>query len=268
MPYAKSKDVDIYYEAHGEGYPLIFIHGGGGNTMAWYQQVPYFSKKYKVITVDLRGFKYSRCPENLVHPQYFADDMRAVLDAEKAPHAAFICQSLGAWAGLRVAVQTPERVSLLFINGSPTPVYSEENDRVLERANGFFMGGDFARGTGVGWNRQTVAERPEMLFLYGQIKSLNPEPGFNSYTMADASTRVQPGELEGFEIPTIVCGGSHDDFLNPRSHFHAASLIPGAETHTFPDSGHSAYFEHAREFNEVLDAYLKRVLPARGVQAG
>ena len=248
-----------YYEVHGTGHPLIFIHGGGGNTMAWFQQVPYFSRKYKVITVDLRGFKHSTCAPEFVHPKYFADDIRAIMDAEGLASAAFICQSLGAWAGLRIAVQTPERVSCLFVNGSPTPAYSDENWRVIDRANGFFMGGGFGRGSGVGWSRKVAEERPELIFLYSQIKALNPP--FNSRTMEDDSIKVHPADLEGYRIPTTIAGGAHDDFLNPQSHFHAASLIPGADTYTFRDAGHSAYFETADEFNAVVDEFLSRHVP-------
>lgn len=260
MPTIEVKDAKLYYEVHGTGYPVIFIHGGGGNTMAWFQQVAYFRDKYKVITVDLRGFKNSTCAPEHVHPVHFADDMRAIMDAEGLPHAAYCCQSLGAWAGLRIAVQTPDRVSCLFVNGSPTPAYSEENWRVIQRANPIFLGDDFKRGTGVGWNRQTLKDRPELVFLYTQIKALNPP--FDSRTMEDDSIKVHPEDLRGYKVPTLIAGGSHDDFLNPESHFHAASLIPGAETYTFADAGHSAYFETADEFNAVLDDYLRKHVPA------
>ena len=256
MPIIAVENARLYYEVHGTGYPLIFIHGGGGNTMAWFQQVPYFAQAYKVITVDLRGFKNSICAPEFVHPQFFASDVRAIMDVEGLPHAAFVCQSLGAWAGLRLAVQSPERVTCLFINGSPTPAYSEQNWAVIKRANPIFLGDDFKRGTGVGWNRQTLRDYPELVFLYTQIKALNPP--FNSLTMEDDSIKVLPADLEGYKIPTVIAGGSHDDFLNPQSHFHSASLIPDCGTYTFANAGHSTYFETAKEFNAVVDEFLKQ----------
>lgn len=262
MPYANTPDVRLYYEVHGAGYPVIFIHGGGGNTMAWFQQVPFFARQYKVITVDLRGFKHSRCAPELVHPRFFPDDMRAILDAEGEPEAAFVCQSLGAWAGLPIAVRTPGRVSCLFVNGSPTPAYSEQSWRVIRRADGIFLSKGGERDTAIGWNRRTAAERPEVTFLYSRIKALNPP--FNSTTMMDDSVKVLPEEFAGYRVPTLIAGGVHDDFLNPESHFHVASLIPGAETHTFADAGHSAYFETPGEFNAVLDAFLRRYVSAAG----
>ena len=69
MPTINVENTKLYYEVHGDGYPVFFIHGGGGNTMAFFQQVPFFARDYKVITVDLRGFKNSICEPEFGHPQ-------------------------------------------------------------------------------------------------------------------------------------------------------------------------------------------------------
>jgi len=74
MPIIKTPGVNLYYEVHGEGHPVFFVHGGGGNTMCWFQQVPFFQHHYKAITVDMRGFKQSHCAPELIHPRYFPDD--------------------------------------------------------------------------------------------------------------------------------------------------------------------------------------------------
>ena len=68
MPTIRRDGVQLYYEVHGEGYPLVFIHGGGGNTMAFYQQVPYFRRNYKVITVDLRYRPFRTSSSNVSKP--------------------------------------------------------------------------------------------------------------------------------------------------------------------------------------------------------
>lgn len=269
MPYATSGDVDIYYEVHGTGYPVIFAHGGGGNTMCWYQQVAEFAARYTVITVDLRGFKNSICTPEQSHPRHYPDDMRAVMNAEGIDDAAFVCQSLGAWAGLPLAVRSPERVSCLVINGSPTPAYSPRNWEVLTAAGDTFNashGGDRGAGHGaaVGWNRATVAERPDLFFLYSQIKSLNP--GFDARTMQADDVKLHPADFEGYRVPTLMAGGSHDDFLTPTSHLHVATLIPGAVPYTFENSGHSAYFETPGEFNAVVSGFLAESLTPVGAR--
>ncbi len=263
MPQINVQDAKLYYEVHGDGYPLIFIHGGGGNTMAWFNQVAFFAQHYKVITVDLRGFKNSPCLPELAHPRYYHDDILAVLDAEGLKHAAFICQSLGAWAGLAIAVRSPERVSCLYINGSPTPAYSEENWRVLKKGSDVFMGGTFGRGAGIGWNRETLQSKPELVLLYSQIKALNPLPGFDSATMMDDTVKLHPEDFTNYRVPTIITGGAHDDFLVPGSHEHTATLIPGCATYTYAAAGHSAYFETPQAFNQVVAGFLNKHLPSK-----
>lgn len=261
MATAKAHDgVEIYYEVHGEGQsgnePLVFVHGGGGNTAVWYQQVPYFAKTHRVITVDLRGFKNSACPAEQIHPRHFPGDILSILDAQGIEKANMVCQSLGAWAGLPLAVRHPERVRRLFISGSPTPLFNPPSWEVLDKATKVF---DFQQGAmrtkGIGWNRATLRDRPEVTFLYSQLKALNPT-GFRAATMTDESVRVQPAELAGYAVPTMICGGTHDDFLTPTVHFSVAEAIPGCRVYTFKDAGHSPYFESAPEYNQVLRDFL------------
>uniref|UniRef100_A0A9E7ZTP4 Alpha/beta hydrolase n=1 Tax=Bosea sp. NBC_00436 TaxID=2969620 RepID=A0A9E7ZTP4_9HYPH len=258
MPTISNEGSKLYYEVHGEGHPVFFIHGGGGNTIAWFQQVPFFSRKYKAITVDLRGFKNSPCPPELSHPRFYRSDMLAIMEAENLAEAAFVCQSLGAWAGLAIAAKSPERVSCLYINGSPTPAYSEENWGVLRHGSDVFMQPSGGRGDGIGWNRKLIEKNPATHFLYQQIKQLNPSPKFDSNKMMDDSIKLHPRDFEGYAVPTMISGGDHDDFLIPGSHIHTATLIPGCETYTYRDAGHSAYFETPDAFNAVVDQFLAR----------
>ncbi|NUU65488.1 alpha/beta hydrolase [Enterobacteriaceae bacterium BIT-l23] len=253
MPFIQKEDATIYYEVHGEGFPVIFVHGGGGNTLCWFQQVPYFSRRYKVITVDLRGFKNSRCDPQYAHPRYYPDDIRAIMDAEGITRAAFVCQSLGAWAGLPLAVREPQCVACLFITGSPTPAWSEQNWQVLRRGGDTFNSGKLGSG-GVGWNREFMEKNPQRFFLYSQIRLLNGP--FDARTMQDDELKLYPEDFKAYRVPTLVGGGLHDDFLTPDSHLHVVTLIPGAQSYTFERAGHSPYFEVPDEFNHVLETFL------------
>lgn len=257
MPFATAPDnVRIYYEAYGDGEPVLFIHGGGGNTICWYQQVPFFAQKYKVIVMDLRGFKHSVCPLESNHPRHYPTDVLAILDQEGIDQINLVCQSLGAWAGLPLAVKHPKRVRTLFISGSPTPAYSPKTWEILRTAGQTFDdGGSDLRSKSIGWNRANVAAKPEMLHLYSCIKALNPK-GFKALTMQDDDVKIHPAEFDGYRVPTLMTGGNHDDFLTPDSHHLVAQLLPGSQKYTFENSGHSPYFETADEFNRVVAEFL------------
>ena len=215
MPTIARQDATLYYETHGSGHPLVFIHGGGGNTLAFYQQVMHFRDRYRVITMDLRGFHRSVLAPGVVsHPADFPDDLLAVLDAEGIASAALVCQSLGAWAGLPLAVRHPERVSCLFINGSPTPAYSEKtgarcaappasSTRPAPNATRPWAGTARLPGT----PGADVPVRPDQA----------AEPRLRLHADDGRARPAASRDFAGYAVPTLVAGGSHDDFLNGKA---------------------------------------------------
>jgi len=56
MPSVSINGISLYYEVHGDGPAVVFAHGRGGNHMSWWQQIPEFSRRYRCITFDHRGF--------------------------------------------------------------------------------------------------------------------------------------------------------------------------------------------------------------------
>ena len=47
MPFAPLNDIDLFYETHGEGPAIVFLHGRGGNHLSWWQQVPHFQERFR-----------------------------------------------------------------------------------------------------------------------------------------------------------------------------------------------------------------------------
>lgn len=86
MPTLRTNDIITYYEAQGEGKPLVFIHGAGASHDMWRPQVEHFSRKYKVITYDVRGHGQSEAVDSIGFEtrryscELFADDLHALLE--------------------------------------------------------------------------------------------------------------------------------------------------------------------------------------------
>ena len=82
MPTAKINDINIYYESHGTGFPLVFAYGIGGNTTEWELQIPVFSQSYRFIVWDPRGHAQSESPPNADQytQEVFAQDLEGLLD--------------------------------------------------------------------------------------------------------------------------------------------------------------------------------------------
>jgi pimeloyl-ACP methyl ester carboxylesterase len=99
MSYGENGSAKIYYESYGEGPALIFAHGAGGNASSWWQQVPHFADRYRVITFDHRGFGRSICPDEALDIKCFVDDLVCIMDTEVIDTATLVCQSMGGWTG-------------------------------------------------------------------------------------------------------------------------------------------------------------------------
>ena len=81
MPFADSGGTSIYYERHGSGPVIVFVHGSGGNHAAFWQQVAALREEFSVVTVDLRGFGNSDSSMPEFDGQDFPGDVVAVLEA-------------------------------------------------------------------------------------------------------------------------------------------------------------------------------------------
>ena len=87
MPKLNRDGVDLYYEVHGSGPPLLLSHGYSATSQMWRGQIEALSKHYKLITWDMRGHGQSDSPED---PGAYSEaatvaDMAALLDAAGAP---------------------------------------------------------------------------------------------------------------------------------------------------------------------------------------
>ena len=101
MPYANVNAARIFYEQHGSGEDLIFLHGAGGNHLSWWQQVTAFSPGYRCTVYDARGWGLSR-GEMAVGRFSLGTDLVALMDHLGIERAHVVAQSMGgrAVAGL------------------------------------------------------------------------------------------------------------------------------------------------------------------------
>jgi len=257
MPHVMRDGVRLYYEVHGRGPAVVFAHGAGGNAMSWWQQVPVFAAHHTVIAFDHRGFARSRCDDAAFHPKHFAADACAILDAAGVTQAAFVCQSMGGWTGVRMVLEAPERVSCLVLAGTPGGIVTPAVMRAVG-AIGQNVDADGIRGNAA-LAHDFPEREPALAFLYDQINGLNTDvdPRWLG-RLFDAEGRIDPADITPWRTPTLFCSGEVDQLFPPAAIEEAASHVPGAELAHFPGIGHSTYFEAAQAFNGRVLAFLGR----------
>ena len=256
MPFVKTDNAEIYYEAHGEGSPIVLAHGAGGNTLVWWQQIAHFARRHKVVAFDHRGWGRSQCTPEHKHARYFADDMRAVMDDAGVERAAIICQSMGGWTGMQFTLANPERVSCIVLSGTPGGV---QTPGVIEAREARARGRTIDLDRPIPWNEPHLALAPDafdkasaMAFLYRQLSGLNPPIG----DTGTGEIGVSPDALSGYNIPTLMVAGAQDRIFPLAILEEVSQVIPGAKLHTIAEAGHSPYFETAEEFNRVVGTFI------------
>src|SRR5580704_4066013 len=178
MSWVHHGDVRVYYEVHGSGPGVAFVHGSGGHHAAWWQQVAALRDDYSVITMDLRGFGCTRWTEEH-DARSFPGDIIAVLDAVAEAggpdRSVLIGQSIGAAAALRAALSRPDRAAGVVLAHSLGGLRHEELT-VLVKA-------DRAEAEKLPVLDRLLtpefrARRPDLAFLFRQMGT------FNTATMA------------------------------------------------------------------------------------
>ena len=120
MPYAVTDDgVKLYYEESGKGTPLIFVHEYAGDHRSFEPQMRFFSRYYRCIAFDARGYPPSDVPDD---PEKYSqararDDIRDVLAHCKAPKAHVCGVSMGGFAALHFGMAYGERALSLVVAG-------------------------------------------------------------------------------------------------------------------------------------------------------
>lgn len=260
MPLVARPTAAIWYESVGDGPPLVFAHGAGGNTLVWWQQVPHFARRHRVITFDHRGFGRSSCAAGHEQARHFADDLAAVLDAAGVGRCVLVCQSMGGWTGLQFALSHPERVAALVLSGTPAGIATP----AVWQALAAIAASSASQLTEPIWDQphpalaaDLFARDPARAFLYGQLAALNPAGGLARIALHEVMT--EPVQLAGWTIPTLLLGGAHDRLFAPEVLREVAAAIPGSQFVEIPVAGHSPYFETPEAFNDAVQGFLDRI---------
>lgn len=244
MPRFKLPNASLHYQEHGEGQCIAFLHGSGGNHLSWWQQIPALSQHYRCLVLDLRGFGLSHTATPPRDPAIFGDDLRLLLDHLNIARAHIVGQSIGGHYALRFALRHPDRVNGLVLADTLAGI-ADDRIAAAKAAAGPIPEDFMDRALG----KQFRSENENLTSLYQAIERLN---------RADRppETLVPPdvvaAGLVTLKNRMLFVVGEHDPVAPPHAVSIAASLIAGAQFKLITNSGHSAYFEQPRAFNQSL----------------
>lgn len=223
-------DISLNYLEKGEGKPLILLHGNGEDNSYFVYQVAYFSRFYRVLAIDTRGHGQSPRGTAPFSIQQFAEDLRDFLDQQEIPKAHILGFSDGGNIALTFALRYPERVDRLILNGANLFPSGVKAAVQLPIVLGY-------RAASLSAKRSLKAKhKAELLGL------MVNEPN------------IQPEELNGLTVPTLVIAGTRDMIKEAHTRLIARSL-PNARLVLLPGDHFIANKEPAA-FNRAVRNFL------------
>jgi len=272
MPHLSTDDgVKLYYEETGTGTPVVFVHEFAGDYRSWEPQVRYFSRRYRCITFNARGWQPSEVPENVArYSQARAcDDIRCVLDHFKIDRAHIVGLSMGGLATLHFGLTYPTRARSLLVAGAGYG--SERGEREKFRTEAVTIAARL--------EKEGMAAFAEA-YAYGptRVQFENKDPrGFAEFKrqLAEHSAkgaactqlgvqRERPSVfdleegLRKLTVPMLVVTGDEDwPCLLPGVFI--KRTCPSAALLVVPNSGHTINIEEPGFFNAALADFLAQV---------
>jgi pimeloyl-ACP methyl ester carboxylesterase len=249
MPKINRDGVDIHYEIHGSGPPLLLTHGYSSTSEMWHGQIEALSKHHKLVLWDMRGHGRSDYPDD---PAAYSEaltvaDMAALLDQVGAKSAIVGGLSLGGYMSLAFYRAHPDRVRALLI---------------IDTGPGFKK--DDAREA---WNKRAheTGDRFEREGL-GALKSASRERSGVSHRDASGLARAARGmltqrdarvieSLPDIKVPSLVVVGADDTPFLAASDYMAAK-IPGAAKVVIPGGGHAVNIDQPQAFIDAVLPFL------------
>ena len=258
MPQKLIRDININYEIIGDGQPLLFIHGLGSSLRDWEEQVPVFSKKFRVITLDLRGHGQTDKPKGPYSISMFAEDIAELIKSLKIDPVHIVGISLGGAIGFHLAIDHPDIIkSLVVVNMSASvPI------KTLKEKQMFFLRILIVKMMGMRKMGEVLAKRlfikPEQEELRERMSSRWAENDKKAY-LSSLKTLKNWSVLERLheiKCPTLVVS-SDEDYTPLSAKEEYTALIPNAKLVVIEDARHAVSVEKPEEFNTILMDFLK-----------
>jgi 3-oxoadipate enol-lactonase len=263
MPLATKQDIEIYYESHGAGKPIVFVSGLGQKSAAWQFQVPYFSGRMRVITLDNRGTGKSSRPDYPYTMDMYVSDLASVLDCLDINEPVTLCGlSMGGMISQNFALKYPERVNRLILLSTSMKVDASPLINGIRLLKGMEESKRAWSTFAVYYSksfRDRLRQDPVLLeSLMSEV--LVDETGVKEYenqAAAVTATHDTSGLASRITVPVLIVAGTADLLIHPDHSRAMASTFPDARLEIIEGAGHVLTIEAHEKVNSMIEGFLK-----------
>ena len=224
--YFISKSTKIYYEIYGEGDPLILLHGNHGSIVYMHNQISFFSKYYKVITIDNRNHGKSDKRDTILTYELMAHDVLNLIDTLKLQSVNVLGWSDGANIGLQMSRIAPQKVSKLVM-----------------------MAGNYKIDT-------TVVDISIIEDLQNKVSTSENIIEKSLFRLILEYPKLTAQDLQNIHTKTLIISAD-SDIIKPTHSKEMHKFLPNSELFIVPASTHMLPLENPQLFNYLAFNYIK-----------
>ena len=260
-------DLNVSYEVHGEGYPLLLLHGGGARAQSFEDIVPILAKQFTVYTYDLRGFgKTVRPLQPALSSEGWREDALKFIDSFELEKVALGGWSLGAATALNFALAYPQRLSHLILIGAgggpgvPAEDRSgfEERLRLLENgANAEEIVAKTFEFTKKSFSRYTLEHNPRAVEMVRHEHLSNDPQSYLEMLKANQNRQDINARLGEITCPTLIIVGDEDSRTPVANSEAFNKTIPNSFMKIIPNCGHHYGYEQPEVTCRAMISFLK-----------
>lgn len=257
MPIAKLKNIEMYYEIHGQGNPLVLIAGYTCDHTFWVSILEMLSKYFQVLIFDNRAIGQTKDTNVPLNIEMFAEDTMSLIQYLGIDQPIIIGQSMGGAIAQAIAMKYPEKIKKLIILNSVAKfnfitLMALENILTLRKTN---ISIDLLTDITLPW-----IFSGEYLNIPEHINNIKTATKKNIYPQSLSDEQRQFDALKKFDstewvnnikIPTLVMAGEND-LITPISECqNLAKFIKNSKFETIP-GGHASPIEQPARLNESI----------------
>ncbi|GAB4420634.1 MAG: alpha/beta hydrolase [Anaerolineales bacterium] len=255
MPTLIVNDLEMYYEIHGKGQPLMLLHGLGSSSRDWEMQVRHFSARYKVVLCDLRGHGRTSKPRGRYSIAQFSDDVAALLASLKLDPVHLVGISMGGMVAFDFAIRFPDMLkSLTIINSYPETRIENLKDRLMAWRRFFLLEALGLRQMGAVLANHLFPEQEDLRKKFVDRWGENDKRAYRESLRAVIDWDVE-GRIHEITCPTLVVASDQDYFPLAEKQAYV-SKMRDAKLVVIENARHAVTVQKPEQFNRILDEFL------------
>lgn len=255
--------MNLNFKTYGEGFPFVVLHGLFGSLDNWNSIARYFSKDFKVFTIDLRN--HGRSPHTEVFSyEIMINDLYEFFEQNSIEKAHVLGHSMGGKVAMKFAMQFPERVEKLILADIAPVRFEDKHSHIFKALLDIDLSKITKREEAEAHLRNKLSHEGEAVIQF-LMKGLyrNDENGFSwryNVPVLWKTYQAISDEIDGkpFLGKSLFIKGQKSNYINAESFAVINELFPNNELEEIENSGHWIHAENPKKFIAIVEHFLKK----------